>query len=146
MEVMQSASQRDQRWTTRSLNSAGLFRDVLTPDSDLAHRRVRHLKTCPKCRPRFRPKVPSPERLVFLGPEHQVRLRVGLNDAIYTETLPGVSELLIFHPVDTIAKRLMSNKAKVLAQLPYVETRTYLTKGLLPELDHFPRRGFSASV
>jgi hypothetical protein len=26
---------------------------------------------------------------------------------------PGVAELLIFHPVDTIAKRLMSNKAKV---------------------------------
>ena len=25
----------------------------------------------------------------------------------------GVAELLIFHPVDTIAKRLMSNKAKV---------------------------------
>jgi hypothetical protein len=24
----------------------------------------------------------------------------------------GVAELLIFHPVDTIAKRLMSNKAK----------------------------------
>ena len=29
----------------------------------------------------------------------------------------GVSELLIFHPVDTIAKRLMSNKAKVLHRL-----------------------------
>jgi len=25
----------------------------------------------------------------------------------------GVAELLVFHPVDTIAKRLMSNKAKV---------------------------------
>jgi hypothetical protein len=25
----------------------------------------------------------------------------------------GIAELLIFHPVDTIAKRLMSNKAKV---------------------------------
>jgi hypothetical protein len=25
----------------------------------------------------------------------------------------GVAELLIFHPVDTVAKRLMSNKAKV---------------------------------
>jgi hypothetical protein len=29
----------------------------------------------------------------------------------------GVAELLIFHPVDTIAKRLMSNKAKVLTFL-----------------------------
>jgi hypothetical protein len=28
-------------------------------------------------------------------------------------TTLGVAELLIFHPVDTIAKRLMSNKAKV---------------------------------
>ena len=26
----------------------------------------------------------------------------------------GVAELLIFHPVDTVAKRLMSNKTKVL--------------------------------
>jgi hypothetical protein len=30
-----------------------------------------------------------------------------------TRTLTGVAELLIFHPVDTIAKRLMSNQAKV---------------------------------
>lgn len=29
----------------------------------------------------------------------------------------GVAELLVFHPVDTIAKRLMSNKAKVLLPL-----------------------------
>lgn len=27
--------------------------------------------------------------------------------------MAGIAELLIFHPVDTIAKRLMSNKAKV---------------------------------
>ena len=27
----------------------------------------------------------------------------------------GVAELLIFHPVDTVAKRLMSNKSKVCA-------------------------------
>jgi hypothetical protein len=38
------------------------------------------------------------------------------SNATDTETLSGVSELLIFHPVDTIAKRLMSNKAKVLPQ------------------------------
>jgi hypothetical protein len=31
----------------------------------------------------------------------------------------GVAELLIFHPVDTIAKRLMSNKAKVSTFLPF---------------------------
>ena len=28
----------------------------------------------------------------------------------------GVAELLVFHPVDTVAKRLMSNKAKVTLQ------------------------------
>ena len=27
--------------------------------------------------------------------------------------MTGIAELLIFHPVDTVAKRLMSNKAKV---------------------------------
>jgi hypothetical protein len=34
----------------------------------------------------------------------------------------GVAELLIFHPVDTIAKRLMSNKAKVLTSLLFLQT------------------------
>ena len=32
---------------------------------------------------------------------------------IDTWSFLGVAELLIFHPVDTVAKRLMSNKAKV---------------------------------
>ena len=31
----------------------------------------------------------------------------------YRKFLTGIAELLIFHPVDTVAKRLMSNKAKV---------------------------------
>ena len=31
----------------------------------------------------------------------------------YVRAIVGIAELLIFHPVDTIAKRLMSNKAKV---------------------------------
>jgi hypothetical protein len=30
-----------------------------------------------------------------------------------TDYIPGIAELLIFHPVDTIAKRLMSNTASV---------------------------------
>ena len=59
----------------------------------------------------------------------------------------GVSELLIFHPVDTIAKRLMSNKAKVLPQLAHRGSRTYLIKGLvLPELDRFPGCCLSTSA
>lgn len=33
--------------------------------------------------------------------------------AIVDSEYPGVAELLVFHPVDTIAKRLMSNKSKV---------------------------------
>ena len=32
---------------------------------------------------------------------------------LYIMATIGIAELLIFHPVDTIAKRLMSNKAKV---------------------------------
>lgn len=90
--------------------------------------------------------VPSPERLVFLGLEHRVRLRINLHDATNTETAPGVSELLIFHPVDTIAKRLMSNKAKVVSQPPHSGTRLYLVEGLLYKLDHFPRRRFSTFI
>lgn len=31
----------------------------------------------------------------------------------------GVAELLVFHPVDTVAKRLMSNKDKSAAVSPY---------------------------
>ena len=73
-----------------------------------------------------------------LGLGHQVRLPLDLRDTTHTETVPGVSELLIFHPVDTIAKRLMSNKAKVPSQPVHNVTRSHLTKGLLPELDHFP--------
>lgn len=58
-----------------------------------------------------------------------------------TKSLVGVSELLIFHPVDTIAKRLMSNKAKVTPQLSRSEAHADRVKGLIlcPELDHFPR-------
>jgi hypothetical protein len=41
----------------------------------------------------------------------------------------GVSELLIFHPVDTIAKRLMSNKAKVLSQPTHSGVALTLLKG-----------------
>jgi len=37
----------------------------------------------------------------------------------------GIAELLIFHPVDTVAKRLMSNKAKVLSPIPISHAETY---------------------
>ena len=42
----------------------------------------------------------------------------------------GVAELLVFHPVDTVAKRLMSNKAKV---SPFFDFRP----GRVPSL-YFP--------
>ena len=45
-----------------------------------------------------------------------------------TKGLTGVSELLIFHPVDTIAKRLMSNKAKVFPQLSCSEVHADCVK------------------
>jgi len=35
----------------------------------------------------------------------------------YWKFSTGVAELLIFHPVDTVAKRLMSNKAKVYGEV-----------------------------
>lgn len=35
------------------------------------------------------------------------------------ELLTGLAELFIFHPVDTVAKRLMSNTAKVLTHSPH---------------------------
>lgn len=52
----------------------------------------------------------------YWGREHLVNIttdnsRNSVTD-IYMYFL-GVAELLIFHPVDTVAKRLMSNKAKV---------------------------------
>jgi len=58
----------------------------------------------------------------------------------------GVAELLIFHPVDTIAKRLMSNKAKVsLSALSPIIFREYATAPLGRKLlSLFPGLGYAA--
>jgi hypothetical protein len=58
----------------------------------------------------------------------------------------GVAELLIFHPVDTIAKRLMSNKAKVsLSSLSPIIFREYATAPLRRKLlSLFPGLGYAA--
>jgi hypothetical protein len=47
--------------------------------------------------------------------------RAGLTSH-YVWAIVGIAELLIFHPVDTIAKRLMSSKAKVSTFLVFVKT------------------------
>jgi len=67
---------------------------------------------------------------------------------LITKCFAGVAELLIFHPVDTIAKRLMSNKAKVLLRQTHIGGRANLVQGLvlIPEFDTFPRRGYSTSA
>jgi len=58
----------------------------------------------------------------------------------------GVAELLIFHPVDTIAKRLMSNKAKVsLSTLNATIFRDHATAPLSKKmLSLFPGLGYAA--
>jgi len=58
----------------------------------------------------------------------------------------GVAELLIFHPVDTIAKRLMSNKAKVsVSGLSPIIFREYATAPLGRKLlSLFPGLGYAA--
>ena len=52
---------------------------------------------------------PAPLVRLTLTPSNVARV---LTNSCLRASL-GVAELLIFHPVDTIAKRLMSNKAKV---------------------------------
>ncbi|KAH9015977.1 mitochondrial carrier [Lactarius hengduanensis] len=58
----------------------------------------------------------------------------------------GVAELLIFHPVDTIAKRLMSNKAKVsFSSLSPIVFREHATAPLGRKLlSLFPGLGYAA--
>ncbi|KAJ3996974.1 mitochondrial carrier domain-containing protein [Lentinula boryana] len=58
----------------------------------------------------------------------------------------GVAELLIFHPVDTVAKRLMSNKAKVsLATLNPILFRDHATASLGKKFfSLFPGLGYAA--
>jgi len=58
----------------------------------------------------------------------------------------GVAELLIFHPVDTIAKRLMSNKAKVsFSALSPIIFREYATAPFGRKLfSLFPGLGYAA--
>ncbi|KAH9483537.1 Mitochondrial GTP/GDP carrier protein 1 [Psilocybe cubensis] len=58
----------------------------------------------------------------------------------------GIAELLIFHPVDTVAKRLMSNKAKVSAStLSPIIFRDAASKPLVTKfLSLFPGLGYAA--
>ncbi|KAF4614554.1 hypothetical protein D9613_003462 [Agrocybe pediades] len=58
----------------------------------------------------------------------------------------GIAELLIFHPVDTVAKRLMSNKAKVsFSTLSPIIFRDAASKPLVTKfLSLFPGLGYAA--
>ncbi|KIJ32053.1 hypothetical protein M422DRAFT_234328 [Sphaerobolus stellatus SS14] len=58
----------------------------------------------------------------------------------------GIAELLIFHPVDTIAKRLMSNKTKVsVSSLNSIIFRQYADNGVGRKLlSLFPGLGYAA--
>ncbi|KZT65352.1 mitochondrial carrier [Daedalea quercina L-15889] len=58
----------------------------------------------------------------------------------------GIAELLVFHPVDTIAKRLMSNKSKVsMSTLSPIIFREYATAPLGTKLlSLFPGLGYAA--
>jgi len=58
----------------------------------------------------------------------------------------GVAELIVFHPVDTIAKRLMSNKSKVsLSSLSTIIFREHATAPLAKRfLSLFPGLGYAA--
>ncbi|KAB5590261.1 mitochondrial carrier [Ceratobasidium theobromae] len=58
----------------------------------------------------------------------------------------GVAELLVFHPVDTIAKRLMSNQAKVsMSTLSPIIFREYSNAPVLRKmLSLFPGLGYAA--
>jgi len=58
----------------------------------------------------------------------------------------GIAELLVFHPVDTIAKRLMSNKSKVtVASLNPIIFRDYAAASLPKKLlSLFPGLGYAA--
>lgn len=58
----------------------------------------------------------------------------------------GVAELLVFHPVDTVAKRLMSNKAKVsFSTLSPIVFRDYAMASLPKKLlSLFPGLGYAA--
>ncbi|KAJ8595154.1 mitochondrial carrier protein [Rhizopogon salebrosus TDB-379] len=58
----------------------------------------------------------------------------------------GVAELLVFHPVDTVAKRLMSNKGKVsFSTLSPIIFRDYATASLSKKLlSLFPGLGYAA--
>jgi hypothetical protein len=57
----------------------------------------------------------------------------------------GVMELLLFHPVDTVAKRLMSNKQKVSGNLAQVIFREQAAAPLGTRLvSLFPGLGYAA--
>lgn len=86
VEVMFTKRKRCDDWgSAKDSNSAGVFREAFRlvrrySEAERVRDPVHHLKLAQKCHRLFRPRVPSPERLVFLGRVPQVRLRVDITN------------------------------------------------------------------
>ena len=77
------------------------------------------------------------------------------NARLLGSALSGISELLLFHPVDTIAKRLMTNETRILAPTSPALTVTNLNTVIFQDaaaagasskvVSLFPGLGFGAT-
>jgi hypothetical protein len=101
-----------------------LFSRLLRPNSASATSTVTLTKSRPGCPPHLPSREKNQEQRASLGLAPPVCVPLPSIERGLTShsvrAIEGVAELLIFHPVDTIAKRLMSNKAKVYDFLPFV--------------------------
>ncbi|PPR05167.1 hypothetical protein CVT26_012253 [Gymnopilus dilepis] len=81
-----------------------------------------------------------------MSPSHSTGGKESAAARILGSGASGIAELLIFHPVDTVAKRLMSNKAKVsLSTLSPIIFRDAATAPLATKfLSLFPGLGYAA--
>jgi len=81
-----------------------------------------------------------------MSPSHSGKGKESGTARVLGSGASGVAELLVFHPVDTIAKRLMSNKAKVsFSNLGPIIFRDQASATLLKKsLSLFPGLGYAA--
>ncbi|KAF9236958.1 mitochondrial carrier protein [Melanogaster broomeanus] len=81
-----------------------------------------------------------------MSPSHSGKGKESGTARVLGSGASGVAELLVFHPVDTVAKRLMSNKAKVSSSaLNSIIFRDYATASVGRKfLSLFPGLGYAA--
>ncbi|KIK75400.1 hypothetical protein PAXRUDRAFT_36985 [Paxillus rubicundulus Ve08.2h10] len=81
-----------------------------------------------------------------MSPSHSGKGKESGTARVLGSGASGVAELLVFHPVDTVAKRLMSNKAKVsFSTLNSILFRDYATASVGHKfLSLFPGLGYAA--